>query len=281
MEKSKSPDFIEYAYDILHKDGKSIILFYVPYTPFKEKEGAAYIDSFYIASNTAYNYSLKIAKTLEGMGYSCIPNPDIDYKEAARACGLAWGKNTLSYKSGLGSRFAIGAVQTDAVFEEKTDCRPVPMPCLNCGLCAAACPGGAIGDNGFCREKCMREYMLRPEKAGEAMLKAFGNRIIGCDICQKVCPVNTTDEKDMPDGIYKMLEYGTLLKSIEKEDLKEFGGYFGYNYCNRNSLLSMLLIAMANSGNAMYRETALKYLDSKSERVRAAAEYALKKSDGK
>lgn len=277
MEKLRKLDsLIEYEYDILPYEKGSLLLFYVPYAPFQRANGCAYIDSFYLASNKAYSLAAEYAAQLNAAGTSCCPSPkNINYKEEALKCGGCAGKNTLFYRKGAGSRFAIGALLFKEVIEPTEKRESITMPCKTCTVCENLCPSNAL-KGGFDRNKCIRQYMLKPEKADENILKAFGTSIIGCDICQSACPMNKNSAVPLPREIGEMLKFENLLNSIENNRLEKFALYFGANYTNKNSLLAMLLIAMGNSGDKKYTGIIQKYIKSGSVRVKAAAAYALR-----
>jgi epoxyqueuosine reductase len=266
---------IDCEYDIDTYRNVSTLLFYIPYIPFSYQRNTLNIDNFYIASNKAYVAAKVFAGKLRAEGLNCEPNPSFfDYKAAAARCGCGRGKNTLVYRKDFGSRFAIGAIrlQTELPFKYS---ETVVMPCENCGLCQEACPLGAISDK-FHRNRCMREYMLKPERAAEDVLRAFECRLLGCDICQNACPVNKSISAPPPQDLQDMLLIENFYSIIKENKLEKFAGYFGWNYCNKNSLLSMLLIAAGNTGDKKYVEIIRENLNSPSGRVKFAAAFAQK-----
>lgn len=264
---------IPYPYEITDAGGGSAVFFYVPYKPFKLEKDVARIDSFYIASNLAHKLAGEYAEKLREAGMPCVSNPDINYKAKI---GGSVGKNTLLYRKGMGSRFAIGAILLEERLPKIQNAGYVDMPCPSCNLCEKACPLGAIGKR-FDRSRCMRQYMTRPENAGEDVLAAFENRLLGCDICQRVCPANTREEQSMSDEIKEILFYPNFVQSLQSGDLGAFSDYFGKNYAKRNFLLAMFLIAAGNMGDDRFIDIAKEGLKSDSPRLRAASIYALKK----
>ena len=60
--------------------------------------------------------------------------------------------------------------------------------CLQCGACARACPNGALRPDGSCDARRCVSY-LTIEHRGPAELPTAG-WTYGCDICQRVCPLN-------------------------------------------------------------------------------------------
>jgi len=115
-------------------------------------------------------------------------------RSCALRAGIGFlGKNNMIIHPEYGSFFVIGEIVTDLAlpFSE-----PMNQSCKNCGACIQNCPGGALGEDHFCEEKCLsyitqRKGILTPEE--EALIKQ-GGLVWGCDRCQLVCPHN----KDLP-----------------------------------------------------------------------------------
>lgn len=119
-----------------------------------------------------------------------VDNSPLPEVRCAVAAGLgSLGLNTLFINEKYGSWVFLGEIVTDRYFppfegEKKT--------CLGCGACVRACPTGALSDGRVDVEKCLS---FLSQKKGElspdiAAKMAEYNCVWGCDICQRVCPMN-------------------------------------------------------------------------------------------
>jgi epoxyqueuosine reductase len=113
--------------------------------------------------------------------------------QAARLSGVGFiGVNGLLILPGYGSAVTLGAILTDLELPSGED----GGYCEDCGLCASACPSGAIGSSGgerfFRRERCVSHISQHTEAPGEQereWMKLTGLSW-GCDICLRACPHN-------------------------------------------------------------------------------------------
>jgi epoxyqueuosine reductase len=110
-------------------------------------------------------------------------------KEAAIRAGLGQvGKNTLLINEKFGTWVAYQCLITDAKMEFDATCQK--DPCGDCHACLDSCPNGALYE----------PYKLNPQKCIACMLTGdyipetdwsrLNGYILGCDICQDVCPKN-------------------------------------------------------------------------------------------
>ncbi len=124
------------------------------------------------------------------------------------------GRNSLLITPGYGSYVFIGEILTTMPLENTT-CF-ADKGCLDCGLCAKACPGGAISQ-GVCTEKCashisQKKGELSPE---ETQILSNAHTVFGCDICQTVCPMNRKIKEE------KNLFSDDILSTVTPENVEK------------------------------------------------------------
>jgi len=121
--------------------------------------------------------------------------PVMERDLAARA-GLGWiGKHTLLINPALGSHLLLGGVLTTLGFV-----RPALEPdhCGACTRCIDACPTDAITPFSVDARRCISYLTIEHKGAiDDALARESGDWVVGCDICQDVCPHNSA----RPDGV--------------------------------------------------------------------------------
>lgn len=230
----------------------------------------AWIHPYYFASQRAYTAASAIAAECASHGLAL--RDDIRVKPIfARLPGFSQGRNTLSYVEGFGSRFHVqiftltpAIPPTHHLTEE-----PHPLHCGNCRKCVAACPTNALEDGLFHRERCLRNWQLGGQPLPEALRSAMGNRLIGCDVCQQVCPHNPKPEGEAHEPV--SLE--TLL-STPKQAAQTLKSAIGANLAIPNRVLAQALIIAGNSGRIDLLEQVEKLRDHSSPLVSEHAEWA-------
>lgn len=110
-------------------------------------------------------------------------------KDYANRAGLGWiGKNTCLINKKEGSLFFIGEIITDLDLVCDSS---VPDHCGKCTKCIEACPTKALKPYEMDAGRCISYLTI--EHRGEidpSLRKKMGRNIVGCDICQDVCPWN-------------------------------------------------------------------------------------------
>lgn len=108
---------------------------------------------------------------------------------AAALAGLGkLGQNGLLITEKAGSFVFLGFLATDAELPETVG---EIVPCMGCGACQKACPGGALGE-ALDQSRCLSAItqMRGDLNAEQAALVKQGGMLWGCDRCQLVCPEN-------------------------------------------------------------------------------------------
>jgi epoxyqueuosine reductase len=120
--------------------------------------------------------------------------PVLEVELASRA-GLGWrGKHTLLLSRDAGSLFFLGEIFVDLALPAD---EPVSAHCGQCSACITACPTGAIvAPYRLDARRCISYLTIEWDGAiPEPWRSAIGNRIYGCDDCQRVCPWNKYAER--------------------------------------------------------------------------------------
>lgn len=239
-------------YIIISENGKKYVLYFVPYEPYNYKSYFfAEIDAYYFASNSVYFRTKKIIEKLNKVGIkaNAIDN-SVNLKrltvKSGRGCEM---KNTLVAIKEYGTRFVIGAfsIQSDIEDTNLVKCENL---CKDCDNCKKACRMHAIEDGVFVRENCLRQQM-EDKNLSDVASDFAGCRLLGCDICQRVCPVNWHIESTEPGlELRDLLQTDNLFFSVINNDLDRLKLLIGSNYARRGKLLYLLANVMGNSGNA-------------------------------
>lgn len=147
------------------------------------------VSSNYITANTLYHLTRAFVDRLNAAGVRAA-RADVPIRTLAAQAGVgAVLKNAQLAIPPYGTRVSLQAVYVDAGTAPVFDVPPIfTAPCAGCHACEKACPSGAIDENGYHWRRCVRAYMDDPEAPAWAMEKTC--QLMGCEICQNVCPVN-------------------------------------------------------------------------------------------
>lgn len=178
---------------------RSLAVLLWPYAPAPIAGGGrVFVDSYYFASNAAYHAARALEARVQEAGGFAKANVNYPAREAAVRVGMgAIGRNGLLISPRFGTRTVIILMATDIPVTGKSAPARENKGCLNCGRCARACPGGAIDAQGMSHpERCLRNYMMEGVVVPEPVRRKMGMRLIGCDICQRVCPMQPRFETE-------------------------------------------------------------------------------------
>jgi epoxyqueuosine reductase len=164
-----------------------------------------------------------LKKDLEPQGYQ-IEKVRLPDKLLAAHSGLAqYGKNNITYVKGMGSFHRPVVFISDFPCEMDSWGEPTVMAlCENCSACMKACPTQAIGSDRFQlhAERCLTFFNENSRDFPDWLSPSCHNSLVGCMICQKVCPANKEVVKWIKDGsTFDSNETALFLNSVPKEQL--------------------------------------------------------------
>lgn len=122
--------------------------------------------------------------------------PVLEREHAARAGlgGAFIGKHTLLIHPRLGSYLLLGGIATTLDLAPSGDGSVADNGCGGCTRCIDACPTGAITPWSVDARRCISYLTLEHAgEVGEELAAGMGDWLVGCDVCQEVCPYNAPE----------------------------------------------------------------------------------------
>lgn len=133
----------------------------------------------------------RIAEEIGPFGYRVFTDSAPVMEVAlAQKSGLGWrGKHTLLLNRDAGSMFFLGEMYTDLPLPVDA---PISDHCGQCSACIDICPTQAIlGPYKLDARRCISYLTIELKGSIPVELRPLiGNRVLGCDDCQLVCPWN-------------------------------------------------------------------------------------------
>ncbi|MGB2988364.1 MAG: 4Fe-4S double cluster binding domain-containing protein [Candidatus Zixiibacteriota bacterium] len=175
------------------------------------------------ASDTDQQVRDCITEEIKSAGYRLV-NAPLPKKLLAVRSGLArYGKNNITYIEGMGSFHRLTSFYTDAPLSGDT-WQELQMldRCQTCTTCVKKCPTGAISPDRFLlhAEKCLTYHNESEEPFPEWIDRSWHNCLVGCIICQNVCPVNKPFVGwVVHEATFSEEETELILKGAPKDDL--------------------------------------------------------------
>jgi epoxyqueuosine reductase len=271
-----------------HDWAKSVIVLVRPYIPYKTE--FPYGFGVYSAHYKQYPLGRKAVKCLsefiENAGYKAAFDSGIPVKAAAFCSGLGrYGRNSLIYTKEYGSFITLHTIVTDALFDYDDVLSGTISDCGNCNLCTDACPTKAIMHDGkFNKSRCLREHMLPKNIVPLEIRRLMGSCILGCDICQIVCPMNKNRYANAilpPDDEAKAFDIENILYDSKNRDeiLDYISNIAGTNYVKQESILSAATITAGNMKEIKFVPHLTKLLKHPNPSIRVHAAWALAETD--
>lgn len=194
--------YFEFAPEVDFPQIRSLFIISVPVPQFEanfhwnNKVFSLLIPSTYLYGLKIINQMIElVSEILEPSGYK-VAYASLPQKTLAVRCGLAeYGRNNITYVSGMGSFHRLTTLYSDFPTEEDNWQELQMMDlCKECSACTRKCPTGAIPTDRFLlrAERCITFHNEQP---GEIPFPEWidpkgHNCLVGCLHCQKVCPAN-------------------------------------------------------------------------------------------
>lgn len=170
----------------------------------------------------------------------CVDSAPIRERYWAQQAGLGFiGLNNALILPERGSYYFLGIILTTLELEPDTPCT---LSCGECRACIDACPSGALsGDGAVDARRCLS--CLTIEHHGELpewVSSVLGNRVFGCDECQKCCPHNRHAQPTAIAEFHPTDDFLSLTRDrIASMDQQEFSRLFSHSAVKRAKLAGL------------------------------------------
>ena len=234
--------------EMLLEGAKSVIVVAMNYFPqvFQPADAPQFA---YYAYGRDYHEVLKrklwqlgefIEKETGCLSRACVDSAPLRERYWAQRAGVGFqGWNNQLIIPGKGSYFFLGVLVTTLEIEPDEPCQE---QCMQCGACEKACPSGAL----HCGEavdarRCLSCLTIEhkgelPEWVGDVI----GNRVYGCDECQKCCPHNSNAMGNTTPEFQPKPEFLALTRSAILEMTQEqFSSIFSHSAVKRAKLAGL------------------------------------------
>ena len=228
------------------------------------------VSNYYPSSNAAYHAAGALIRTLKQAGIMA-ERAEVPIRELLTRSGAGvMLKNGLTLVEGFGTRYTVQAVLV--ALPEPDYTRPRAQRetrCASCHACERSCPSGAISESGYDFKACARAYM-----GGDTMedwVMDAMTCILGCELCQRVCPYNIEIEpiSEMPE-VFR-------LEEILTGNVKPVLDIVGKNLNKQGRIIQHACVIAAKLGRTDLIPLIQRWADDERQAVRVAAGYALNK----
>ncbi len=203
-------------------------------------------------------------------------------REFAQHAGIGWSaKNTMLINRDIGSYFFLAALLVNQPLDY--DAPFVADHCGTCTACIDACPTDAfVSPRVLDANKCISYLTIEHRSPIDVELRPqMGNWILGCDICQEVCPWNRKPHAIGEDSFRPLADHNPLpmLKLFDLTD-DDFRTRFRKTPLwrpKRRGILRNAAIALGNEANPEAIPALHRGLNDCETLVRGASAWALRR----
>ena len=121
----------------------------------------------------------------------------------------------------------------------------------------------------------MMEGIVAPEHSRKAM----GNRLLGCDLCQRVCPMQSGAEKDTSN--WRIDDFMTLDDQAFAAQLSSLAQRIGRNVVRPQRVRAQIALLCGNIGKESDLPVLCKWAESDFDAVREHARWAISQIETK
>lgn len=228
---------------------RSLVVLLWPYHQADTGTESIFLDSYYPASNAAYHAARRLEEAVTACGGFVRANAPYPAREAAVRAGLGIiGHHGLLITPQFGTRVVIILMATDVV-QHAPDVMQT-RECLRCGRCQTACPVQAIDAQGMSHpERCLRNFMMEGVVVPEAMREKMGMRLLGCDTCQRICPMQKGESE--PSNALRLEEFMTADDQAFSASVQALGVRIGKNAARPQRVRAQVALLAGNRGSAV------------------------------
>jgi epoxyqueuosine reductase QueG len=248
----------------------AIVALIYPYRPYAD---GIPVSGNYPASNASYHAAGRLMRALKDQGITA-ERGEVPIRELLTRNGTGTMlKSGLTYLPGFGTRYSVQTILAKLSNPQYTPAKaPEKVGCCGCHACERICPSGAISDDGYDFQACARAYM-GGDPMDQWVMDAM-NCILGCELCQKVCPYNFGIESivEMPEAF--------RLEEILKGNIKPVLQIVGANLNKNGRIIQHACVIAARLERKDLIPLIETWQEDAREGVRVAAGYALEKLRG-
>jgi epoxyqueuosine reductase len=219
--------YFNFDYKAALPEACSIIVVASPQPPTKVFFGshAVIIPPTYIYSDIWKKQLELVTDFLRPRGYH-VARARLPFKTLAVRSGLGrYGRNNICYIRGMGSFFRLAAFYSDMPCEDDGWGAPKVMQlCQTCKLCMDKCPTGCIPADHFLihADRCLTHFNESENPLPGWLKPEWHNALLGCMICQRVCPLDK-ELLEKPEDVsvkFSVAETEEILAGIPQENLR-------------------------------------------------------------